>query len=77
MRFGASIPSPKWTIRFGLRKKTGCGTRRERKVSTRRAVRSSAWPVIQIFSLNAPLALWVFAHLIFERPIDKRLFALA
>lgn len=39
--------------------------------------RSAAWPVIQIFSLNAPLALWVFAHLIFERPIDKRLFALA
>lgn len=39
--------------------------------------RSLAWPVIQIFSLNAPLALWVFAHLIFERPVDKRLFALA
>jgi AraC-like DNA-binding protein len=39
--------------------------------------RSLAWPVIQVFSLNAPLALWVFAHLIFERPVDKRLFALA
>jgi len=39
--------------------------------------RSLAWPAIQIFSLNAPLALWVFAHLIFERPVDKRLFALA
>ena len=38
---------------------------------------SLAWPVIQLFSLNAPLALWVFAHLIFERPVDKRLFALA
>lgn len=36
--------------------------------------RSPAWPVIQLFSLNAPLALWVFAHLIFERPVDKRLF---
>jgi AraC-like DNA-binding protein len=39
--------------------------------------RSLAWPVIQLFSLNAPLALWVFAHLIFERPVDRRLFALA
>lgn len=39
--------------------------------------RSPAWPAIQILSLNAPLALWVFAHLIFERPVDKRLFALA
>ncbi|MFS2109236.1 helix-turn-helix domain-containing protein [Sphingomonas sp. Sphisp140] len=39
--------------------------------------RSLAWPVIQLFSLNAPLALWVFAHLIFERPVDKRLFGLA
>lgn len=39
--------------------------------------RSAAWPVIQLFSLNAPLALWVFAHLIFERPVDRRLFALA
>lgn len=38
---------------------------------------SPGWPVIQLFSLNAPLALWVFAHLIFERPVDKRLFALA
>lgn len=39
--------------------------------------RSLAWPVIQLFSLNAPLALWVFAHLIFERPVDKGLFGLA
>jgi AraC-like DNA-binding protein len=39
--------------------------------------RSLAWPVIQLFSLNAPLALWVFAHLIFERRVDKRLFGLA
>lgn len=39
--------------------------------------RSPLWPLIQLLSLNGPLALWVFAHQIFERPIDKRLFALA
>ncbi|NYT40489.1 AraC family transcriptional regulator [Sphingomonas sp. R-74633] len=39
--------------------------------------RSAAWPAILILSLNAPLALWVFALLIFERPIDWRLFGLA
>lgn len=39
--------------------------------------RSALWPAIQIFSINTPLALWVFAHLIFERPVDRRLFALA
>ncbi|MEP9357883.1 helix-turn-helix domain-containing protein [Sphingomonas sp. KR3-1] len=39
--------------------------------------RSAIWPAVLILSLNAPLALWVFAHLIFERPIDRRLFALA
>jgi AraC-like DNA-binding protein len=34
---------------------------------------SRIWPVIQLASLSAPLALWVFAHLIFERPIDRRI----
>jgi AraC-like DNA-binding protein len=36
---------------------------------------SPIWPPVQLASQSAPLALWVFAHLIFERPIDRRLFA--
>ena len=35
------------------------------------------WPLIQIAALSAPLGLWVFAQLIFERPIDRRLAAVA
>jgi AraC-like DNA-binding protein len=35
------------------------------------------WPVIQLGSQSSPLALWVFAHLIFERRIDRRLLATA
>lgn len=35
------------------------------------------WPVIQLGSQSSPLALWVFAHLLFERRIDRRLFAVA
>ncbi len=35
------------------------------------------WPVIQLGSQSSPLALWVFAHLLFERRIDRRLFAIA
>jgi AraC-like DNA-binding protein len=34
---------------------------------------SRLWPVIQLASQSAPLALWLFAHRIFERPIDRRL----
>jgi len=35
------------------------------------------WPVVQLGSQSSPLALWVFAHLIFERRIDRRLLAIA
>lgn len=35
------------------------------------------WPVVQLGSQCSPLALWVFAQLIFERRIDRRLFAIA
>lgn len=34
------------------------------------------WPLIQLGSQMAPLLLWVFAHLIFERPVSRRLLVL-
>jgi len=39
--------------------------------------RMRIWPVVQLGSQGAPLALWVFAQLIFERRIDRRLVAIA
>lgn len=35
------------------------------------------WPIVQLGSQSSPLALWVFAQLIFERRIDRRLLATA
>jgi AraC-like DNA-binding protein len=40
-------------------------------------MRSRIWPLVQLCSISAPLALWVFAHLIFERPLDRRLAGVA
>jgi AraC-like DNA-binding protein len=34
---------------------------------------SAVWPAVQLCSQATPLALWIFAHLIFERPIDRRI----
>jgi AraC-like DNA-binding protein len=34
---------------------------------------SMAWPAVQIAAQAAPLLLWLFALLVFERPIDKRI----
>ena len=33
---------------------------------------SPFWALIQLFAQSVPLMLWVFAHLLFERPIDRR-----
>ena len=30
------------------------------------------WALVQLFGQSVPLMLWVFAHLLFERPIDRR-----
>lgn len=35
------------------------------------------WPIVQLGSQSSPLALWIFAQLIFERRIDRRLLAIA
>ena len=35
------------------------------------------WPLIQLGSQSAPLVLWVFAQLLFERRVDWRLLAIA
>jgi AraC-like DNA-binding protein len=33
---------------------------------------SPPWALVQLFAQSVPLMLWVFAHLLFERPIDRR-----
>ncbi|MDB5709231.1 MAG: Transcriptional regulator, AraC family [Sphingomonas bacterium] len=33
---------------------------------------SPFWALIELFAQSVPLMLWVFAHLLFERPIDRR-----
>jgi len=36
---------------------------------------TAIWPPVQLASQATPLALWLFAHLIFERRVDRRLLA--
>ncbi|MBO9714645.1 helix-turn-helix domain-containing protein [Sphingomonas sp.] len=31
------------------------------------------WPPVQFFSMSAPLFLWLFAHRLLERPVDRRI----
>jgi len=37
-----------------------------------RAGASPFWALLQLLAQSVPLMLWVFAHLLFERPIDRR-----
>ncbi len=37
-----------------------------------RPLHGPLWAVVQLFAQAVPLMLWVFAHLLFERPIDRR-----
>jgi len=37
--------------------------------------RSAFWALIQLLAQSVPLSLWVFAHLLFEREIDRRIAA--
>lgn len=37
-----------------------------------RETRGPFWALIQLAAQSVPLLLWVFAHLLFERPIDRR-----
>lgn len=41
------------------------------------ARRMRVWPLIQLASQSAPTLLWIFAHCLFERRIDRRLFVVA
>lgn len=38
-----------------------------------RPLHGPLWAVVQLFAQAVPLMLWVFAHLLFERPISRRL----
>jgi len=38
-------------------------------------IRGPFWAVMQLAAQSVPLLLWVFAHLLFERPIDRRALA--
>ncbi|MDB5679720.1 helix-turn-helix domain-containing protein [Sphingomonas bacterium] len=38
-----------------------------------RPIRGPFWAVIQLAAQAVPLLLWVFAHLLFERPVDRRI----
>ena len=38
-------------------------------------IRGPFWAVMQLAAQSVPLLLWIFAHLLFERPIDRRALA--